>query len=56
MNAAFPHRGHRSGRAPGGSCDGNHGTFAGIPPMIHRFRVRASPATGKGRNGRSRRH
>jgi len=30
MNPAFPHRGHFSGLAPGGSCDGNHGTFAGI--------------------------
>jgi hypothetical protein len=28
MNARFPHRGHRSGLAPGGNCDGNHGTFA----------------------------
>ena len=30
MNASRPHRGQRSGLAPGGSCDGNHGTFAGM--------------------------
>jgi hypothetical protein len=31
MNAALPHRGHRSGLAPAGNRDGNHGTFAGMP-------------------------
>jgi NAD+ synthase (glutamine-hydrolysing) len=30
MNADFPQRGHRSELAPGGNCDGNHGTFAGM--------------------------
>jgi hypothetical protein len=30
MNAAFPHRGHRSGFAPGGNREGSHGTLAVI--------------------------
>jgi hypothetical protein len=30
MKASFPQRGHRSGFAPGGSCDGSQGIFAVI--------------------------
>jgi hypothetical protein len=40
MNAIFPHRGHLSGFAPGGNTAGNHGTFAGMPRMIHGFESR----------------
>jgi hypothetical protein len=30
MSARRPHRGQRSGRAPGGRLAGSHGTLAGI--------------------------
>jgi len=36
MKASRPQRGQRSGRAPGGSVDGNHGIFAGMAGMIYR--------------------
>ena len=38
--AARPHRGQRSARAPGGTLDGNHGTFAPIRAIIHLPEVR----------------
>src|SRR5688572_13323319 len=44
MNAAFPQRGHRSGFAPAGSLDGNHGTLAGMAPIVSSRGTRAVTA------------
>jgi hypothetical protein len=35
MKARRPQREHRSGRAPGGNVEGNHGTFAVIAPSYN---------------------